>query len=128
MFKLPLLLKCKRNFFLWLAGVFVISAVDLLSTGSSFAEGRGVCEEPEQLRCSPQGGGRSGCGRDFGGEGGGGGEDLDRMRTGLAMAELGGKDCRSGMAGWDEKLPPDLSLPRAGAFPRGWGKPWAGVQ
>lgn len=64
-----------------------------------------------------------GCGRDLEELGG-----LDRMRTGLTMSQLGGKCCQSWMAGWDEKLPPELSLTRAGAFPRWWGEPWAGAQ
>lgn len=111
MFKLLLLLKCKRGFFSFLVSVFMISVVDLLSAGSSSAEER-LCEELERLHGSPWGGGgrvREG----FGGEGG-----LDRMRTGLAMSQLGGKCCQSWTAGWDEKLPPELSLTRAGAFPR----------
>lgn len=103
MFKLPLLLKCKRGFFSFLVSVFMISVVDLLSAGSSSAW-RGSTGLPGVVEV--------GCGRDL--EEGG----LDRMRTGLTMSQLGGKCCQSWMAGWDEKLPPELSLTRAGAFPR----------
>jgi len=118
----------QKELLLWLADVFMISVVDLLSAGSSFAEER-VCEELVRLLGSPRGGGSRVAGGIWGRRG------LIRVRTGLAMSELGGgrkplsqtSCCWNRMVGWDGKLLPDLSLPWAGAFPRGWGEPWAGA-
>lgn len=92
MFKLPLLLKCKRGFFSFLVSVFMISVVDLLSAGSSSAEER-LCEELERLHGSPWGGG----GRVREGFGGVGGVGSDENRPHHVSA---GRKMLSELDGW----------------------------
>lgn len=70
----------------------MMSVVDLLSAGSSFAEKR-VCEELARLLGSPQVGGGWGVGGIWGRRG------LIQMRTGLAVSELGGG--RKMLLEWD---------------------------